>query len=195
MSSLVRSWCSGLYLVVFGCPLIVFGCPLYQDTFGNVRSPGRDGATIYETMASRVTEHCSVYHWERIANLLFRAHKIEKISIGIENTIAVSGVITSDLYQKLLFPLFFVIMAARSNDDLVATLSSPAADFEAAISPIADPSSTESWSHVSSGTSSLTGGEFEVVQSVCHRCGWVSNVVPTQRGQGCRACVSGPISS
>ena len=81
----------------------------------------------------------------------------EKISIGIENIIAVSGVITSDLYQKLLFPLFFVIMAACSNDDLLAMLSSPAADFEVAISPIADPSSTKSWSHVSSGTSSLTG--------------------------------------
>ena len=53
---------------------------------------------------------------------------------------------------------FFVIMSGQSIDDLLATLSSPAVNFEAAISPIAAPSTTESWSHVSSGTSSVTGG-------------------------------------
>jgi hypothetical protein len=59
-------------------------------------------------------------------------------------------------------------MAARSNDDLLVTLSSPAADFEVAISPIADPSSAKSWSHISAGMSSVTG-EFESVQSVCYQ--------------------------
>jgi hypothetical protein len=85
--------------------------------------------------------------------------------------------------------LFFVITPVPSTDDMLAALSLPVADFEAAISPIVEPSSSESLSHVSSGTSSVTG-ECESVQSVCHQCGWVSKVlVPTHRRQGCRTGV------
>jgi hypothetical protein len=53
-------------------------------------------------------------------------------------------------------------MSVPTNDDLLAALSSPGADFEAAILPIVEPSSSESWSHVSSGTSSVTGGGVKV---------------------------------
>jgi hypothetical protein len=55
-----------------------------------------------------------------------------------------------------------MIMAAPSNDDLIATLLSPTTDFEAAILPFADPSLSESCSHILSGMSSFLGGSLKL---------------------------------
>jgi hypothetical protein len=53
-------------------------------------------------------------------------------------------------------------MSILSNDDLLATLSSPAAGLGTAISPVGNSSSTASWSQVSLGTSSLAGGGLKL---------------------------------